>query len=641
MGGGLMQLVAYGAQDVYLTGNAQITYFKVVYRRHTNFSMECIEHPIDSARFGGRHTVQVLRNGDLATRMYLRVVLPKVTGANLTFAADDFSNTRVAWVRRVGHALVKNIQLTIGGSEIDKVWGTWLDLWYELTHTSEQEKGYRAMIGDVDDLVIPKGLTAQVTTEVVLPEYTLYIPLQFWFNRNTGLALPLIALQYHEVRLNIELEDITKLLCQSGAAAVSSVSSLSLGSCGLMVDYIYLDSEERRRFAQVGHEYLIEQVQFLGEETLVASSSSTSVSQKHKLEFNHPTKEIVWAAKLGAWVAGNDFLTYTGSDALWASAVDYAAENIADGMFCLSTGSPGATWFELAFSAAVAINTSRYVTATNANISGVTITVLVNNSTILDDAAPANATTSGGAIPTTNSGLWVNQKVLANNSTYLAQKIESVLVTLDIAGVAAGTSAYNYCARTATGGKATAAVNGATPVLLQSNKVKVVSHNLTLTEVSVPVSDFTDARAHTLVTGRVAARDFTVYQHSNYGRRLDGAGNLVSDAQLKLNGHDRFSVQDGPYFNYVQPAQHHTRTPADGVNVYSFGLNPEQHQPSGTANLSRIDTTLLSVTYADNLRGTGTPKMTSLFSNTLVYIFAFSYNVLRIMSGMGGLAYAN
>jgi hypothetical protein len=635
MGGGLMQLVAYGAQDVYLTGNAQITYFKVVYRRHTNFSMECIEHPIDSARFGGRHTVQVLRNGDLATRMYLRVVLPKITGANVVYAADDFSNTRVAWVRRVGHALVKNIQLTIGGSEIDKVWGTWLDLWYELTHTTEQEKGYRAMIGDVDDLVVPKGAQTSSATEVVLPEYTLYIPLQFWFNRNTGLALPLIALQYHEVRLNIELEEASKLICQSGVAAVTGVSSLALGSCGLMVDYIYLDSEERRRFAQVGHEYLIEQVQFLGEETLVASSSSTSVSQKHKLEFNHPTKEIVWAAKLGAWVAGNDFLTYTGSDSLWGSAVDYAAENIADGMFCLANGTavPTGNWVACTLSATVATATSRYVTATATGVTdnGLTITVLVNNN-------------SGFRVGTAvgSHGLYVNQRVLTNNSTFLAAKIESVLVTLDVAvGTAADDALIFYEARTATGGKAGAAVLTNSLFLLQSNKVKVVSHNLNLTEVSVPLSDFTDARAHTLVANRVAARDFTVYQHNNYGLRLDGVGNLVSDAQLKLNGHDRFSVQDGPYFNYVQPAQHHTRTPADGVNVYSFGLNPEQHQPSGTANLSRIDTTLLAVTYADNLRGTGTPKMTSLFSNTLVYIFAFSYNVLRIMSGMGGLAYAN
>ncbi len=623
MGGGLMQLVAYGAQDVYLTGNAQITYFKVVYRRHTNFSMECIEHPIDSARFGGKHTVQVLRNGDLATRMYLRVVLPKITNANVVYAADDLYNGRVAWVRRVGHALVKNIQLTIGGSEIDKVWGTWLDLWYELTHTVEQERGYRAMIGDVDELVVPHGATAaSPSTATVLPEYTLYIPLQFWFNRNTGLALPLIALQYHEVRLNIELEEAAKLLVVSGASALSGVGSLSLGSCGLMVDYIYLDSEERRRFAQVGHEYLIEQVQFIGEETLVSSASSTSVNAKHKLEFNHPTKEIVFATKLGCWNSGNKFLTYAGADSLWSSAVDYAAENIADGMFCLKSTSPGTNWTQLTLPS-VAFGTSRYVTATGGP-DGLTITVLVNNN-------------STNTATTTTPGLWVNDKVLGNNSTWLSQSIESVLVTLDIEAAAGVT----YRARSVTGGLEAAAAIGTTAVLLQSNKVKVITHSLTLTDVSIPVADLTDARAYTLVTGHAAARDFTVYQPSNYGLRLDGAGNIVTNAQLKLNGHDRFSVQDGPYFNYVQTAQHHTRTPADGVNVYSFGLNPEQHQPSGTANLSRIDTTLLAVTYGDNLRGVRTPKLTSLFTNTLVYIFAFSYNVLRVMSGMGGLAYAN
>lgn len=626
MGGGLMQLVAYGAQDVYLTGNAQITYFKVVYRRHTNFSMECIEHPIDSARFEGRHTVQVLRNGDLATRMYLRVDLPKITGANLTYNDDDFYNTRVSWVRRVGHALVKNVQLTIGGSEIDKVWGTWLDLFYELTHTTEQEKGYRAMIGDVDDLVVPKGrLSSSDTNEVVLPEYTLYIPLQFWFNRNTGLALPLIALQYHEVRLNIELESASKLLCQSGAGPLTGVSSLTLGSCGLMVDYIYLDSEERRRFAQVGHEYLIEQVQFLGEETLVASSSSTSVSSKHKLEFNHPTKEIVWASKLGCWNSSKSFLTYSGSDATWTNAVEYAAENIADGMFVLKSTSPGTNWVQLTLSSTVAAGTSRYVTATGAT--GLTVTVLVNNESINEEC-------------TTTPGLWVNQKVLGNNGNFLSQNIESVLVTLDLLGL---TGELKYESRNlTTGGKnASTSVKGAFgPLLLQSNKVKVISHSLNLTDVSIPIDDLADAR-NTVLLGVSSARDYVVNQPNNYGLRLDGVGNLVTDAQLKLNGHDRFSVQDGPYFNYVQPSQHHTRTPADGVNVYSFGLNPEQHQPSGTANLSRIDTTLLCVTYADNLRGSRKPRLLSLFTNTLVYIFAFSYNVLRIMSGMGGLAYAN
>jgi hypothetical protein len=635
MGGGLMQLVAYGAQDVYLTGNAQITYFKVVYRRHTNFSMECIEHPIDSAKFGGSHTVQILRNGDLATRMYLRVVLPRlVEGTHVTYKADDFYNTRVAWVRRVGHALIKNVQLTIGGSEIDKVWGTWLDLWYELTHTVEQERGYKAMIGDVAELVVPQGAKAGGLGETVLPEYTLYIPLQFWFCRNTGLALPLIALQYHEVRLNIELEKAENLLVQSGQTAVTGVSGLQLGSCGLMVDYVYLDSEERRRFAQVGHEYLIEQVQFIGSENIVAAASSTTVSQKHKLEFNHPTKEIVFAAKLGCWNSNASFLTYTGNDALWtSSAVDYAAENIAEGMFCISSTAAAptsGTWNVLTLPA-VDPGSSRYVTPTAGVPAGLSITVLVNN----NGANPTTAVAEG-------TRLYVNNTVLG---TALTSGIESVLVTVDIASCAAN-NAWHYAARTITGDVAAAALPAA-PVLLQVGKVKVISHRLSLTDVSVPVSDLTDARAHTIanltggVTGFVAARDFKVNAPSNYGLRLDGAGNIVTNAQLKLNGHDRFSVQNGAYFNYVQPAQHHTRTPADGINVYSFALNPEQHQPSGTANLSRIDTTLLAVSYADNLRGTNTPRLASLFTNTQVFIFAFSYNVLRVMSGMGGLAYAN
>ena len=179
-----MQLVAYGAQDVYLTGNPQITFFKVVYRRHTNFSMECIEQPLDSARFGGRYTVQVLRNGDLAGRMYLKVTLPSLVVQNVPDYVGRCIDDRqgaVAWIRRVGHALINNIECTVGGSQVDKHWGTWYDLWYELTHTEEQTRGYNKLIGDVPELTV---------LDNNLPEYTLYVPLQFWFNRNTGLALP-------------------------------------------------------------------------------------------------------------------------------------------------------------------------------------------------------------------------------------------------------------------------------------------------------------------------------------------------------------------------------------------------------------------------------------------------------------------
>jgi len=614
-----MQLVAYGAQDVYLTGNPQITYFKVVYRRHTNFSMECIELPLDSADFNKRNTVQVLRNGDLATRMYLRVVLPEVNTTVAGWQSNDVYCTRVAWVKRVGHALINNIELTIGGSQIDKHWGTWLDVWYELTHTVDQERGYRAMIGDVPELTELRGAVAD--GDVILPEYELYIPLQFSFNRNTGLALPLIALQYHEVRFTIEFNAATDLLVSSGYAALTGVNGLHFVSAGLMVDYIYLDSEERRRMAQVGHEYLIEQLQYN------SPDSVPNGYQKHKLEFNHPTKEIVFTPQLGCWnvAGGQAFLTYSG-ERDEAAAVEYGAQNAAAGMFMCASGAV-IGWQQLVLPE-VNNNASQYVKPTNTDASrnGVDITVLINNKSSTES---------------TFGCLYFNPSVLGNNSVHLSDKISSVLVTLDVSGSNSARVILNTATGDASGGYQEWAT-ATTARLLPTDAVTVISHSLTLADLSVPVADLNDARA-TAYSGINATNPFDVIVQdpTNYGLDLNGNGNLVSTAQLKLNGHDRFDIRNGAYFNYVQPHQHHTRTPADGVNVYSFALNPEQHQPSGSANLSRIDTTLLNLTYGDNLRTAGNVQLDSLFDNTNVNIYAFSYNVLRIMSGMGGLAYAN
>ena len=175
MGGGLMQLVAYGAQDVYLSGNPQITFFKVVYRRHTNFSVEPIQQTWNGAAdFGRTVTCNINRNGDLITNMYVAVKLNSAVKAN-------------AWgyVRRLGHAMVESCKIEIGGSKIDEHYGDWLNIWYELTHKIGQERGYAKMIGDVPEL-------SNIDT-TALRAYQMYIPLQFWFNRNDGLALPLIA----------------------------------------------------------------------------------------------------------------------------------------------------------------------------------------------------------------------------------------------------------------------------------------------------------------------------------------------------------------------------------------------------------------------------------------------------------------
>lgn len=381
MTGGLMQLVAIGSQDVYISGNPQITFFKTVYRRHTNFSIESIEQTLKgSIDFGQKVNCTVSRNGDLIHKVYLQVKLPSL------------NNVDSKWVNNIGHILIQEVSIEIGGQIIDKHFGDWLNIWDELTQTAEKAAGYDKMIG----------------AKLENSGGTLYIPLQFWFCRNPGLALPLISLQYHDVKFNIEFRKASD--CFIGSATTPQIINASL-----YVDYIYLDTDERRQFAQINHEYLIEQLQFSAEEVY----ETTIV--KSKLAFNHPCKELIW--------------------------------------------------------------------------------------------------------------------VLHSEERELAK------------------------------------------------------------------------------------------EWSDYSLDGDGSQTLI-DATLHLNGHERFSKRDGDYFNLVQPYQHHTCIPSAGIYVYSFSLNPEEHQPSGSINMSRIDTAILSLT-------------SGISGKYKLRVYARNYNILRISSGMGGLAYSN
>jgi hypothetical protein len=222
MGGGLMQLVAMGAQDVYLTGNPQITFFKVVYRRHTNFSKEAIKQEFNGGAAGTGGTCTLARNGDLVQEIYVQ----GTSGAN---------------------AVVTTAEVEIGGQKIDKHYAAWLSIYDELF---DENAGLKTVLGNVNG-----G----------------FVPLRFWFNRNPGLALPLIALQYHEVKVIV-----------TGS-----------GCSHLLVNYVYLDTDERRRFAQVSHEYLIEQVQHTGVESVTAASG-VGGNKSITLTFNHPVKALFW-----------------------------------------------------------------------------------------------------------------------------------------------------------------------------------------------------------------------------------------------------------------------------------------------------------------------------------------------------------
>ena len=378
-----MQLVAYGAQDIYLTGNPQITFFKVVYRRHTNFSMEAIEQTVSgSTALGGRNTSTISRNGDLLGRMYWQYTL--------TAATNDT-------VLNPGHTVLNEVKVEVGGQEVDKQYGHWMEVHAQLTEPNDA--GMIGSLGDNNGTKFQNMAGAGgVTCATDADNAVCFVPLRFWFCRNPGCYLPLIALQYHEVKI---------------VTTFASPTDVTIASPKLWADYVYLDTDERRRFAQVSHEYLIEQVQH----------QSFSAGTTHDINFNHPVKELIWT--------GN----YTATTGVFDQ---------------LETG------------------------------------------------------------------------------TY----------------------------------------------------------------------------------------------------------------KLKLNGHDRMEARPLTYYTKVQVYESHTGTPVDmetlaptpgasnatatGVAVYSFALKPEEHQPSGTCNFSRIDNAQLV---------TG--------DNQDLEVYAVNYNVLRVMSGMGGLAYSN
>ena len=523
MAGGLMQLVAYGAQDVFLTGTPEITFWKVSYRRHTNFAMESIEQTFSGqADFGRRVTCTISRNGDLAYRTYLQVTLPQITSSNDTKYAR--------WLDCPGEQLISQVEVEIGGQRIDRQYGDWMHIWNQLTMTAEQQRGYYKMVGNTTQLTYitdpdfaavdgPCGgsdAPSQVCApRQALPETTLYVPFQFWFCRNPGLALPLIALQYHEVKINLDFRPIGECLwavkdlsASDSTQSVSQAYQQSLVAASLYIDYIFLDTDERRKMAQNPHEYLIEQLQFTGDESVGSSSN------KIKLNFNHPCKELIWVVQPDA-------------------NVDYCSSLVGGSLLYKTLG-----------------------------------------------AQPFNYTDAVDALPNALHAFGGPAGILGADAFIEGSGLFADAGANDAA--AAGTA-----------------------------------HGTTL--ASGAVSSVSDAGTFVLAE--------TALDMHCWGL------NPVVVAKLQLNGQDRFSEREGTYFDQVQPFQAHTRAPDTGINVYSFALRPEEHQPSGSCNFSRIDNATLQLVLSNaTVSGTNTAK---------VRVYATNYNVLRVMSGMGGLAYSN
>ena len=556
MGGGLMQLVAHGAQDVYLTGNPQITFWKVVYRRHTNFAVESIEQTFNGqADFGRRVTCTISRSGDLAYRTYLQVTLPEI---NQGMGTQSSQEVYARWLDFPGEQLISQVDVEIGGQRIDRQYGDWMHIWNQLTMSKTQESAYFKMVGnttgltfitdpnfaDIDgpcDSSAPRQVCAP---RKALPETTLYIPLQFWYCTNPGLALPLIALQYHEIKINLDLRPIdeclwavTSLDCGTGGSqskAATIAYNQSLVSASLYVDYIFLDTEERRRFAQNPHEYLITQLQFTGDESV------GSVSNKIKVNFNHPVKELIWVVQPDA-------------------NVDYCSSVICDSTLFKLLGAQPFNYTD----AVDALPNALHAFGSEWGLEG---------TPVIDETDGSVAYPKGGTA-------FINDNVFNN-----AKSLNAVNIDVDV-----------------------------------NNGQTVNRNTLTLLGDDHVNSTVSDA-------GSFVLAESSLDMHC-WGQ------NPVVVAKLQLNGQDRFSEREGSYFDVVQPYQAHSRAPDTGINVYSFALRPEEHQPSGTCNFSRIDNATLQLFLSNAcVSGTNTAK---------VRIYATNYNVLRIMSGMGGLAYSN
>jgi hypothetical protein len=291
--GGLLQLVALGKQDVFLTGNPQMTWFKMVYRRYTNFAIEAQPMYFDGTPdFGKRITCLVPRRGDLLSQLILEVELPALY---LT------TGTAVSYVNSIGHVLIQEISIEIGEQEIDRQNGEWMEIWSNYTTQFDKQSGFYNMIGKVDGYS-PPTLNGPLK---------LYIPLRFWFCKNPGLALPLIALQYHPIRINVTLAPLSNLFYTSALTSPTctnlEVKPANITSLMLYGDYIYLDVDERRRFVSSAHEYLIEQVQYTSIIPIAPGASSGSL----RLEFNHPIKELFWYIQRDDMLRYHEFYNYS------------------------------------------------------------------------------------------------------------------------------------------------------------------------------------------------------------------------------------------------------------------------------------------------------------------------------------------
>lgn len=618
MPGGLLQLAAYGSENDYLNGNPQITFFKLVYRRHTNFAMENIEVSLlgpQSLSFDKttKLKVKIPRNGDLLSNMYLTLKLPNIISNDIK---------QFYWIRKLGINIIDYCDIFIGGSKIERLEGEYLDLYYQLNNNEKNNSGFREMIGDdpfisyissqnnnsyygydLDKFQVQndqKYINKFYQSPPSIFERYLNIPLAFWFTKNFGLSIPLVALQYHDIDLEIQFKPVKDLYTiltpdntyyyyNSNSHYYSSIdcddnrfigkpadarnnaannSGLSIFSYSyrkkpdtinpnehiskfingtfndntwdlepiLNITYIYLDNNERKVFAEISHEYLIEQV-------IKIEKTGLQGSNTIELEAFHPIKEIMFVANRDDNYERNQWSNYTTNPTMNNNDI-YKFQN---------------SWW--------------------------------NN-----------------CVETSKNPIILNIK--SNNIQ--CDRFQELL--------------FRYGPYGEAGDDAPSADQTILGFTISPN------YNLyTLTNIT----DFRNC------WNFYKAADIPIIDQTNFEIYRN---NPLIDCKLKFNGQSRQEKHRHEFYRYIQPYQHHRFIPDQPIYIYSFSIKPEEYQPSGACNFSRLKNIEMEI----NLKNTPIAKKQISGNNNItrewlydMHFYLINYNILKIASGLGGLAFGN
>lgn len=725
----LMQIVAYGQQDVYLTGNPDITHFKTVYRRHTNFSLATVENKLTKNGFGSKSSASISRNGDLMCGAYLRFELPDISEKaleNFALESDGWTgpNKRyMRWVDNVGHYLIKSVSIEINGQTIDSHTGDWLEVWAQLSLPASKRQAYREMIGqdplnafgqntglqrdvfrtnsqiNVDTNIsfgstLLESYTSSVFENTVVGR-TLLVPLQFWFCRDWGMSLPLVALQNAEVRIHVELEQSDNLIMvyepESGgwvsdSSEMTRLSNLSSDlDVSLFVDYAFLDVDERRKFRHVSHEYLIEQLQTNSFQAISGTDEKPQLNNLY-INFDHPVKELVWV--VAPFTGNKEWSNYTNTQLRGMPPTSaWSTGNLDNGLSGLPVGDQD--YFDIDVYLQLPANDTLTVVSdiSLASQSAVFFTVhdtmhfAKGDMVVINDGSDTTNTTL--LVNAVDENYYPTEFVVHNQPNVNVALTNVVKVDRVATGFFDITIAIQFNPNTGTYlindpqinptnvfavNDRTTFVVGDVVVLKTPNDfeveltvgdVDVLGHptffELTRSDPNYPTNLSVEVTKLLSINGQqnslpigldrvVTYNDlvnFSSYHTTRPCNALGLAQNPVRKAQLIINNYKRFQPMSGMYFNLYQPYRHHTNVPeSPGINVYSFSIEPESSQPSGACNFSRLDNTRLDLYIGGFYDGGAQGQQREAKQQARVHVFALGFNVLRIFCGMGGLAFS-